>query len=276
MAGIRLRFSGRFVLAEPSAPGSQGVLNALALAMPSDNEQNRHRVLMATGRANMPEQAPPGFLSPTFSLIGPGKGKSTEHVVWDLSGWNVATTGTKGKFSWNSGTPGKLPDLAKLEALRKESVVFRRDHVRTNTSAVSAMIQVSSGSGNAPVWSKKKYNFAPKNNLGKRLYTEAQSLADIVDVKLAASRLRFELTSRADSATKKVVDVVAPASEEAVVRFSNLCPGGPASLDDQEFTAYYGLFDHRAPNEELLIALEAPPFGEWGTACFLMVYATYE
>jgi hypothetical protein len=278
MARIRLRFGGRFVLAEHMAGGAPtGELAALGIRVKSDTKEHRHRVLMTIARDNMADTQPKNFLPPMLSTIGPTEDEPIEHLTWDLAGWDVTFDGLNGGFSWSDARPA-IPNLTTLEQKRQRHADLNPKFVRAVSSAVACAIRIAGGTAITPLTSKKEYTFVPKNKVQSNGIVPPQAYADFADVSVPLAKLRIVLIRRDSKRTRKAIDIRVPLKpdvEESVVRFSNLCASAPAGIIDGEFADYYALFKHDAKSGELLVAKESAGTGGIGIHCFLMLHATY-
>jgi hypothetical protein len=273
MAVTRLRFSGRFLFAEPSKPdgASKGVLNVLALALKD------HRVFMTVPRGSTLPRSEwgPDFEQPAFSLVT-GNKVSVEHLVWDCAGRRLAVKGNS-PFGWGAGEADQLADLGAIEHIRGNTVTFNPAHAEGGSADVASLVAISTGSGVTKRGVDKKYNFVPQGdgvNSSRRVYEDSRLLADLVEVTVDAPSLTIDMGTGRDGRAYSVT-VVGRNDVDTVVTFSNLCPSGSVGVIDAEFAEYYRLFNHEVEAADRLVAEEHDPFGDIWTSCYLSIRARY-
>lgn len=275
MAEVRLRFYGRFILAQPRAGGK---VSFLAPNMTFKNaikrRFRRHNVSLCIPRAAVSSKQ--STLSPTFRIMSDRDAEFAECLVWDLAGCSV-TVPPVDTFSLTFDDP--VPDLEELEKLQGRAAKLDPGSLKASkTGKTSAVIEVAAGAGTASASFTNMSTYVtrpdaedgdPKNDKSKG---GAEQHADVVEFVIALPAdgiLRLEVTGSKGSRSPKYVTIDAKTFKKldpmGILRASvtSLCPTLPhAHAYDHEFGQYYELL--RGPKNDRLIPKDVASAGEGG------------
>jgi hypothetical protein len=283
MGTVTFQFSGRFVFAQRDGAGT---LDVLAVDVDSADREatgqlnaatsDRHRMLLSLPRLNfvpasLASTPPP---NPHYRVLtAQSDAEMSEHVVWDLTGWNVTVEATGRPFEWQTeGTD--IVDLLDLEARRNRRARLDSQHIEHDTPQVSGRIRFSTGQGRAKSLFAKLYEFSAPG--APSAYDGPLEFADFVTVDVEADGIvRLHLVARDGAQPARVIEVSnRRTSGNAMVGMTNMCSRVPVSNDDREFAAFYRLLDPSTGEKDGFIPLASARGGEIGD-CMLMARAAY-
>lgn len=288
MKRVTMRFSGRFVFAEPKTSGDgRGSVKVLAPNMPfGDARVPPHQVFMSVSRSIVNPRHTTA--SPSHKVMSGDLPATAEQWIWNLSAAHVKVCVTGG-FSFEGDSRALLPDLAALAA-SSGGANTTLNRVSLNASSqgpVMAVIALEAGRAIAKSTFGKLYNFAINENRNTLLYPEPVNRADLVKVRLDLpvdhDLVTIEIMTLSAGiggtveTTRQVVlkalpgkddaalETDGPENDGAVIDFSNLCGSLPRfSPFDDEFANYYDLLENAPALPGRFIPLELAKGGGGG------------
>lgn len=278
MTSVKVRFHGRYVLAEETDSGGQPTGKWRFLA-PHYLRTGfaRHRTTMCVRRERVSIVPGETTLAPTFKVMGEGAKKEdvVEYFVWDLDGCVVTFAENGGmKLTYDDNTI--IPSLEELEyELDRTAVLDKACLEPCEPNPIGAAIELNGGAAFASAVVPNKCDFITQTNAqdGDILNDEPillnGKLADQVEVTLPGPKQRLTVSK---GGVKWYITILAE-KDDAIASVSNLCGSIPQNERyDFEYGQYYEVLTVKCSNRAVPIVTHAGDTAD----CDLMTRIRYK
>jgi hypothetical protein len=259
MISVKVRFHGRYVLAEETDSAGQPTGKWRFLA-PHYRRTGfaPHRTMMCVRRDRVSNVSGETTLAPTFKVMGEGAKKEdvVEYFVWDLDGCIVTFDVTGGmKLSYVDNTI--IPSLEELEyTLGRTAVLDKTCLEPCEPNPIGAAIELSGGAAFASAVVPNKCDFITQTNAqdGDIFNDEPillnGTLADQVEVRLLGPKQRLTVSK---GGVKWYITILG-GNDDSIASVSNLCGSIPQNERyDFEYGQYYEVLTVKCSNRPVPI-----------------------